>query len=290
MKIKIISILISCVLAGGTGIAINHANGGSSLQESSKNSTTVENSKDDSNSANDQKELNTNKGENASKDSIDKNGSSESKLLSNSVSSDSANQDSSKQNGQAKKGENKSNNKEQQTNNNASNVEDKNDSNKNSNNNSQESKPAKEEATKVNNGQNSSDFMAQVESRIFQIVNEERQKAGVKPLSYSDTMQNYARIKSKDMADRGYFDHADPQGKLMVDQMKNDGVKYSAWGENIAYIGGQTDPNALAEEFMTNWMNSPGHRKNILSNDFSGIGVGVYKSGNTVYATQEFYR
>ena len=51
-----------------------------------------------------------------------------------------------------------------------------------------------------------------------------------------------------------------------------------------------SDPTELANQFMNNWMNSEGHRKNILSTNFSSIGVGVYKIGNKVYATQEFYK
>lgn len=144
-----------------------------------------------------------------------------------------------------------------------------------------------------NNGSNqesSDNFMAQVEQIIFQKVNEERAKAGVPQLSYNNTMQKYARIKSKDMGDRGYFDHADPEGKMITEQMKKDGVRYNAWGENIAYIGGNYDDSSLANQFMNTWMNSSGHRANILSTNFNSIGVGVYKIGNKVYATQEFYR
>lgn len=133
-------------------------------------------------------------------------------------------------------------------------------------------------------------FMAQVEQKIFEKVNAERAKAGVSKLSYNKTMEKYARIKSQDMGDRGYFDHKDPQGNLITVKMKNDGVNYKAWGENIAYIGGVSDADALANQFMTNWMNSQGHRENILSKNFSSIGVGVYKMGNKVYATQEFYK
>lgn len=136
----------------------------------------------------------------------------------------------------------------------------------------------------------STQFMAQVESMIFTKVNEERAKAGVPVLTYNTTMEKYARIKSQDMGDRGYFSHNDPEGNLITVRMKNDGVTYRAWGENIAYIGGVSDPTDLANQFMTNWMNSQGHRENILSTNFSGIGVGVYKIGNKVYATQEFYR
>lgn len=133
-------------------------------------------------------------------------------------------------------------------------------------------------------------YMAQVEQAIFNKVNEERAKAGVAPLSYNTTMEKYARIKSKDMGDNNYFSHTDKSGNYINTKMKADGVTYQAWGENIAYIGGVTDPVALANQFMTNWMNSEGHKKNILSTDFSSIGVGVYKVGNKVYATQEFYR
>jgi len=133
-------------------------------------------------------------------------------------------------------------------------------------------------------------FMAQVEQAIFNKVNEERSKAGVAPLTYNKTMEKYARIKSQDMGDKNYFSHQDLSGNLITTKMKADGVSYRAWGENIAYIGGVSDPTALANQFMTNWMNSEGHRKNILSTNFESIGVGVYKAGNRVYATQEFYK
>ena len=139
----------------------------------------------------------------------------------------------------------------------------------------------------VNENQN---FMAAVEQAIFNKVNEERAKAGVPALTYNNTMQKYARIKSQDMGDNNYFSHEDLNGNLITTKMKNDGVSYRAWGENIAYIGGVSDANALANQFMTNWMNSSGHRANILSTNFSSIGVGVYKIGNKVYATQEFYK
>ena len=133
-------------------------------------------------------------------------------------------------------------------------------------------------------------FMAEVEQAIFNKVNEERTKAGVAPLTYNTTMEKYARIKSQDMGDNNYFSHTDLNGNNITTKMKADGVTYKAWGENIAYIGGVTDPTALANQFMTNWMNSQGHKENILSTKFSSIGVGVYKIGNKVYATQEFYR
>ena len=145
-------------------------------------------------------------------------------------------------------------------------------------------------STEDNSTNADTNFMAAVEQAIYNKVNEERAKAGVPALTYNNTMQKYARIKSQDMGDNNYFSHEDLNGNLITTQMKNDGVSYKAWGENIAYIGGNVSADALAQQFMTNWMNSAGHRANILSTNFSSIGVGVYKIGNKVYATQEFYR
>jgi uncharacterized protein YkwD len=133
-------------------------------------------------------------------------------------------------------------------------------------------------------------YIAQIEQAIFQRVNKERAANGLSPLSYNGTMEYYARYKSKDMGDKGYFDHNDLNGELITAKMKRDGITYNAWGENIAYIQGYYDNASLATKFMDNWMNSPGHRANILSSNFSSIGVGVYKVGNTYYATQEFYK
>lgn len=135
-----------------------------------------------------------------------------------------------------------------------------------------------------------SNYIAEIEQAIFQRVNTERTAAGLPALSYNTTMEHYARIKSKDMGDNGYFSHEDKQGNLITAQMKADGVSYRAWGENIAYIQGINSNSDLATKFMDNWMNSSGHRANILSTNFSSIGIGVYKIGNTYYATQEFYK
>lgn len=134
------------------------------------------------------------------------------------------------------------------------------------------------------------DFSSQIEQLIFTKVNEERARAGMSTLSYSSLMEKYARIKSKDMGERNYFDHKNLEGELITSQMARDGISYRAWGENIAYIGGVSDINELANQFMINWMNSQGHRENILSPDYTSIGVGVYKAGNRYYATQEFYK
>ncbi len=135
-------------------------------------------------------------------------------------------------------------------------------------------------------------FIPYVEQLIFDKVNQERAKENVPSLENNQTMNQYARTKSQDMGDRNYFSHENPEGDLMNAFMQQDGVYYQAWGENIAYIGGDTNENLeeVAEQFMSNWMNSSGHRENILSTNFSSIGIGVYRVGNKIYATQEFYR
>lgn len=135
-------------------------------------------------------------------------------------------------------------------------------------------------------------FMPYVEQLIFDKVNQEREKAGVAPLENNSIMTQYAKTKSKDMGERQYFSHENPEGNLMNVFMQQDGIQYQAWGENIAYIGGDMNESleTIANQFMLNWMNSQGHRENILSPNFTGLGIGVYRVGNKIYATQEFYR
>ena len=149
--------------------------------------------------------------------------------------------------------------------------------------------PVEQQPKESNIVPDNSNYIAEIEQAIFQRVNQERTAVGLSALSYNTTMQSYARIKSKDMGDNGYFSHEDQQGNLITVKMKADGISYRAWGENIAYIKGMTGNSALATRFMDNWMNSSGHKANILSTNFSSVGIGVYKIGDTYYATQEFY-
>ncbi|MGN1029211.1 MAG: CAP domain-containing protein, partial [Bacilli bacterium] len=136
----------------------------------------------------------------------------------------------------------------------------------------------------------SNNYISEIEQAIFQRVNAERLAAGLPALSYNTTMEYYARMKSKYMGNNGHFDHIDKEGRLMNEIIQADGISYRAWGENIAYIQGLNDYNALSNRFMNNWMNSEGHKANILSSKFTSIGIGVYKIGDIYYATQEFYK
>ena len=110
------------------------------------------------------------------------------------------------------------------------------------------------------------------ERRVAELVNVERQKNGLGPLTLDASISNVARIKSKDMSDNNYFAHQSPTYGSAGNMLTQHGIRWSAWGENIAV--GQDTP----EEVVTQWMNSPSHRANILSPNFSKIGVGYVNS------------
>ncbi|MFI8657160.1 CAP domain-containing protein [Priestia megaterium] len=122
---------------------------------------------------------------------------------------------------------------------------------------------------------------SQFEQKVVDLVNQEREKQGLKPLTLNKKLSDVARTKSKDMMDKGYFDHNSPTYGSPFDMMKQFGIEYTTAGENIAK--GQQSP----EDVMNAWMNSDGHRKNILNPDFTEIGVG-YVKGDTTYWTQQF--
>ncbi|MCJ7990385.1 SafA/ExsA family spore coat assembly protein [Priestia megaterium] len=121
------------------------------------------------------------------------------------------------------------------------------------------------------------------EEQVVQLVNQERAKVGLKPLKSNWEVARVARYKSQDMIDKNYFSHTSPTYGSPFDMMKKFGITYSTAGENIA--AGQATP----KEVVNAWMNSDGHRKNILSSQFTEIGVGYAKGGNYGhYWTQMF--
>jgi uncharacterized YkwD family protein len=118
------------------------------------------------------------------------------------------------------------------------------------------------------------------EKRVVELVNEQRALNGLAPLTLSSKLSDVARLKSQDMHDNHYFSHTSPTYGSPFDMMKTFGISYRAAGENIAM--GYSSPEAV----MDGWMNSPGHRANILNASFTTIGVGYVADGN--YWTQEF--
>ena len=112
------------------------------------------------------------------------------------------------------------------------------------------------------------------EAKVIELTNAARRKNGLPDLQADTTLSNVAREKSTDMQKNNYFSHTSPSYGSPFDMMRDFGVTYKTAGENIAQ--GQPTP----EQVVQAWMNSEGHRKNILSKDFTHIGVGYQKSGN----------
>lgn len=121
------------------------------------------------------------------------------------------------------------------------------------------------------------------ERQVLDLANAIRVRNGKPAFAWSNTAAQAARVHSQDMAKRSFFDHENPDGKSPFDRMQAAGIRYSLAGENIA--AGQSNA-IMAHE---GWMNSPGHRANIL-NQYTYLGVGVAFGGPySMYYTQNFY-
>lgn len=109
--------------------------------------------------------------------------------------------------------------------------------------------------------------------QVINIVNQKRKEAGLNPLTENWELSRVAQFKAEDMQDKGYFDHNSPTYGSPFKMMKDFGIHFGYAGENIAK--GQRSP----QEVMNSWMNSQGHRENILSPNFKHIGVGYDARG-----------
>ena len=118
------------------------------------------------------------------------------------------------------------------------------------------------------------------EKEVVRLVNEIRAQRGLQELTYNWELSRVARYKSQDMKDNRYFSHTSPVYGTPFQMMKSFGITYRSAGENIAR--GQRSP----QEVVNAWMNSEGHRANILNTSFTQIGVGYVADGN--YWTQMF--
>lgn len=116
------------------------------------------------------------------------------------------------------------------------------------------------------------------EQQMIQLVNQERQKVGVAPLKIDVALSRVARIKSTDMRDKNYFSHTSPTYGSPFEMMKNFGITYRTAGENIA-------KHSSVIGAHTGFMNSDGHRANILNPSFTHIGIGIVDGR---YYTQMF--
>ena len=128
---------------------------------------------------------------------------------------------------------------------------------------------------------------ADFESEVIDLVNVERAVQGLHPLSYDPNLTISVRGHSQDMGLNNYFNHYSQDGRSPGDRITAAGYIWNTYGENIA--AGQTTPQAV----VVGWMNSPGHRDNILDANFCDIGVGyayVASSNYRHYWTQNFGR
>ncbi|MFF4350831.1 CAP domain-containing protein [Streptomyces sp. NPDC001530] len=119
------------------------------------------------------------------------------------------------------------------------------------------------------------------EAEVLKLVNEERAKVGCSAVAANSALSDLAQAFSEDMDARGFFDHTDPSGLSPWDRAAKEGIT-DLGGENIAR--GQ----ATAAAVMEAWMNSPGHRANILNCDFKTLGVGAHFGSGGPWWTQDF--
>lgn len=127
------------------------------------------------------------------------------------------------------------------------------------------------------------DATKSIENQVIQLTNQERAKHGLRPLKANWELSRVARYKSADMRDKNYFSHTSPTYGSPFDMIKSFGLSYRSAGENIA--AGQSTPQQVVQA----WMNSEGHRANILNAGYTEIGVGYAKGGSQrYYWTQMF--
>ncbi|MCC8160133.1 MAG: CAP domain-containing protein [Oscillospiraceae bacterium] len=119
-----------------------------------------------------------------------------------------------------------------------------------------------------------------IAEEMLSLVNKERAAQGLNSLSLDTTLMQMAQYKAEDMVSYGFSHDGSYGGFQELLDIFN--VSYSSAGENIAM--GQED----CAEVMTDWMNSDGHRANILNSSYTKLGVGYYNDGNTTYWVQEF--
>jgi uncharacterized protein YkwD len=136
--------------------------------------------------------------------------------------------------------------------------------------------------------ESSSALEAEIESLellCFNEVNRLRVSRGLEALEMSADLLRVARAYSRRMAE--VFSHTDPEGKSVRERVAGAGIRWQALGENLAYTNGYVSPVAAA---MRGWMDSPGHKRNILSSEFRLAAVGAWIHKGTVYFTEIFLR
>ncbi len=109
------------------------------------------------------------------------------------------------------------------------------------------------------------------EQAVLDLINSKRQENGLDPLEIDEELQNVARLKAQDMVDNNYFSHTSPTYGTPFEMIKSFGISYKTSGENIA-------GNSSNEGAVNAWMNSQGHKDNILNKNYNYTGIGVVNS------------
>ncbi len=131
--------------------------------------------------------------------------------------------------------------------------------------------------------------LRQLEQRVHRLINEQRQRAKLPPLAWREDVARCARDHSRNMAQRDFFDHVDPRLGGVDQRLNRFRIAWRVCGENIFMLSGYSNPAQVA---VQGWMDSPGHRANILEQRFTHTGVGVfYRTRDQMfYLTQIFIR
>ena len=128
-----------------------------------------------------------------------------------------------------------------------------------------------QDGNNISSNKSSNTNLTSDEQEVFNLINNQRKQNGLNELSINNEVQNVARIKAKDMVENNYFSHTSPTYGSPFDMLKSFKVSYNTAGENIA--GNSSNSGAV-----TAWMNSSGHRANILNSSFNQTGIGVVSS------------
>ena len=126
---------------------------------------------------------------------------------------------------------------------------------------------------------------SEVEMTSFNLINEDRQKQGLPVLKFDSKVAAVARAHSEDMRDRNFYAHVNPDGTNLSDRLRRAGIPFRVAGENLALMTNHLDPASAANsQFLTH----DTHRSNLLNRQYTHVGIGVARSGNKYWITQDF--
>jgi uncharacterized protein YkwD len=127
----------------------------------------------------------------------------------------------------------------------------------------------------------------EIEIAIRESINQVREDEQLSPLQHNERLAQVARMYSRQMAEQDFFSHTGIDGSTLADRVRAGGIIYWVVGENLFKSTNIPEPVQVA---VDGWMDSPGHRENVLRPVFQETGVGVWRVNNTYYITQLFLR